>query len=94
MKRIISLAFTMMLFISLCGFTTINKQEQLDFARCEVKITRTNPQTGQTFSEYYYSDSRTSLSDCAQGARDLANERFFTSSDFKRSLTIFEWDMK
>ena len=91
MKNFFSKAFVLMLFMSLCSFTTANQQEQ-EVSLCTVKITTTNPNTGESTSEYYYSTERTSAEDCANGAEALANGFFMLSSDFKRSPIILDME--
>lgn len=79
MKKIVSLAFTLMLFIGLSSFTTVE-----DEGVCTVAITTTNLDTGESFTEYYYSTSRVSEADCKAGAKAILEHDFLRSSDFKQ----------
>lgn len=89
MKKFVSLFCAMLLFVSMSSFTTIKKSDY-DFGQCRVAITYTNLETGESYTEYWYSNSRTSAEDCAAGAEALASGNFMLSSDFRRSPVIFD----
>ncbi|MBT8244372.1 MAG: hypothetical protein HKP48_04215 [Winogradskyella sp.] len=47
-----------------------------------------DPDTGDERREYYYSNSRVSDADCAQGMQDMLNGNFMMTSDFRKSPVI------
>lgn len=79
MKKIVSLAFTLMLFMSLSSFTIVEKG-----GVCTVAITTTNLNTGESTTEYYYSTSRVSEADCKAGAKAILEGDYMRSSDFNQ----------
>lgn len=91
MKIFFSRVSILILFMVFCSFTTIKKPTQNN-GFCAVKITKTDSETGETTSEYYYSTSRTSAEDCANGGWALANGFTFLASDFKRSPIILDME--
>ncbi|WP_040282523.1 hypothetical protein [Psychroserpens damuponensis] len=87
MKKLFLLPMLCLLFLVMSSFSSTEVLDE-DFSTCWVTLTYTNMNTGESHTETYYSNSRTSGADCAAGAQALANGDFMNSSDFRRSPVL------
>lgn len=65
-----------------------SSSNNLDYNTCWVTLVFVDPDTGDERREYYYSNSRVSDADCAQGMQDMLNGNFMMTSDFRKSPVI------
>lgn len=86
MRKFYLLFLSAFLIASMSSFNSSESME--DGETCWVTLIYSDPDTGESYSETYYSTSRTSDSDCAAGAEALANGDLMGTSDFKRSPVL------